>query len=528
MAHALIKINGSDSQFSTVAIGSTVNLSNHDEGGEVSYSWQIVDQPEGTADALSATGVENVSFVPTKEGSYELKLIVNGSLASVSTQTAIVAVLDARTGERIPAATETLETGGTGWAPAVKRALARTLHATVDGNLVIARTPGSIVAGTIVTLTGTAIANAGTQAAFNVPLIAAALATVEHRERLGVLVDGVTPGGIGSGALVLVRMFGLAPISPSGSPTVGDKVFLSNAGLPALAAGTVPRTIGYVVASSGGFYQWVIDAGVGLTDGTVTNAKLATMAANTLKGNNTGGTAAPLDLTVAQVKTMIGFPEAGRLLAAPQKFTASGTYTPTAGTTFAIVEEVGGGGGGGGAGTASVGVSESVGGGGAAGQYLKFSVGTLGGSALTGGAVTIGAAGAAGASTPGNGGTGGDTSIVINGTTFTAKGGLGGVGGSAGQPVFSAPGLGQAGGSSGLVTYQQAGEPGVGSTTATFWGGVGGSAQPLGVGGSTGVNGANGNVGTGFGGGGSGACTNSTARTGGPGLAGVIIVYEYA
>src|SRR6266446_9723024 len=57
---------------------------------------------------------------------------------------------------------------------------------------------------------------------------------------------------------------------------------------------------------------------------------------------------------------------------ASQVFTANGTYTPTAGMKFAIIECIGGGGGGGGAANAGAGIASSGAGGGAGSHSRKL------------------------------------------------------------------------------------------------------------------------------------------------------------
>jgi hypothetical protein len=255
-----------------------------------------------------------------------------------------------------------------------------------------------------------------------------------------------------------------------------------------------------------------------------------------LDGNTTLGTSSAGAHTINGKITFSNTATAGpvlygalsaRMFLGRQIFTSSGTYTPSTGTKAVFAVGVGGGGGGGGAGG---GGNRSVGAGGGSGVYWEKWIDSA--ANTTGGTVTIGAAGSAGASTGGTGGTGGDTSFVVDGTTYTVKGGTGGVGTASGTGSAALPGAPQTGSTSGADRL--AGEHGelgiVVDSAAVQIGGHGGS-NPFGIGGAAGGAGntvAVGADGTGRGAGGGGANAQGTGKAGGAGTAGCVIFYEFA
>ena len=202
----------------------------------------------------------------------------------------------------------------------------------------------------------------------------------------------------------------------------------------------------------------------------------------------------------------------GRLIGF-QSFTASGTWTPTAGTNSIEVEIVGGGGGGGGANGSAV--VPAVAGGGGAGERAIKRITSFGATET----VTIGAGGTAGAATPTNGGVGGTTSL---GTLVTAIGGSGGVSATTGE--VRRGGIGGTGGTGAdlAIPGQGGGTGGLRDTVEGTGGNGGGDGGGSGGQGLTGSNGASGG-----GGGGAGSISN-ISRAGGAGGAGYIIIREYS
>jgi hypothetical protein len=201
---------------------------------------------------------------------------------------------------------------------------------------------------------------------------------------------------------------------------------------------------------------------------------------------------------------------------------SSATHTFQAGIGGALIEGIAGGGGGGGASFSSP--NMGFGAGGAAGGFFSKYVSV----ALTTLTYTVGGGGSAGANTGGTGGTGSDTVVVHNSVTYTAKGGLGGVGQAAGTTLDAALGGAGVAGTNGDML-----SPGAcGQNSVRFSGILGssgaGAASIYGGGGAARKTNGNGNNGTGYGSGGGGAAAVSASTTGGLGAGGIVIITEYA
>lgn len=307
----------------------------------------------------------------------------------------------------------------------------------------------------------------------------------------------------------------------SGSALTNNHIFVGNS-----------SNIATDVAMSGDA-TIVASGALTIANSAVTNVKMANMADQTIKGNVSGGAAAPSDLTKTQVLTMLG---STINQVNTQTITATGafTYTPTVGTKYAIFELQAAGGASGS--TTGAGASSACGGAGSAGGYLKLLVsGTTNLAAITG---SVGAGGTVGASGNNPGNTGGSTTLVVNsGTTWTAGGGGGGGGQTAGAAAQAAgtPGTGGTNttGTNGTLQLNIAGQNGsigysnAAVTTLSILPPQGGNSQ-LGRGGAISNAAATGIAGSGYGSGAGGGLNGSGSnQTGSAGQNGIVVITEF-
>ena len=229
---------------------------------------------------------------------------------------------------------------------------------------------------------------------------------------------------------------------------------------------------------------------------------------------------------VADIATK-GYVDAGYRYLQTVRFTANGTFTQAnySGLRAVRVRVIGGGGGGGGATTTTSGGQSAGAGGGGGGYSEKFILISALGTNET---VTIGAGGVGVSGDDGN--TGGTTSF---GSHLSATGGVGGTSGTdrtTQNSVVRQGGLGGLGSGGDLNAYTDAGQSSLEGSHVRIPGNGGGSLFGGGGRHFSSVNGTNGGVGLYYGGGGSGGSNGtgqSTARSGGDGANGIVIVEIY-
>jgi hypothetical protein len=215
-----------------------------------SYTWAIVSQPEGPNDNIVGSG-QVVTFTPTKEGSYLVKLTVDFGYPSEDSQQLIAAVRELETGNRIPAIGETTENSvNDGWANPVDAILQRVTRFT-DAGVQPGAAAEALAVGDVVYASDTYTLAASLPGERVVAKWALAHANVaaEVQGVFGVVVGSVLGGSIAADDVITVQTTGLYQGVPFASaPSVGDAVFISDAAGLSLTQGTIKRQIGTVCA----------------------------------------------------------------------------------------------------------------------------------------------------------------------------------------------------------------------------------------------------------------------------------------
>jgi len=119
MATAAIKISGVPGSDDDLQCGNLITLSNNNDAGVITWLWEVLSNPAGSAIALATPVAATTTCTPDLEGSYLFKLTVNAAIAGEDDDQVVGAVKQVRMRFRIPAPGETDEVSATeGWAAA--------------------------------------------------------------------------------------------------------------------------------------------------------------------------------------------------------------------------------------------------------------------------------------------------------------------------------------------------------------------------------------------------------------------------
>lgn len=257
MPQAQITINAVVGSNDDLTLDAIVQLDNNNIGGEVSFLWEILDQPTGPADILSNATIQNPTFTPKKEGTYLIRLTVNEGLPDEDIDSAIAAIRQLKTRERVPAAGETLEDNASrGWAEDANVFL-RTVdtHIADPGTLVgVNATAGTLARGTVIRATSSETIKTGLPGEEDVPGFTTAPATDgANLDELLLVVEGGVDGSdpVSAGALLIARFIGRLSGITLGGGAVGDVVFVSDTATLALTPGTSARQVGSISSIDG-------------------------------------------------------------------------------------------------------------------------------------------------------------------------------------------------------------------------------------------------------------------------------------
>lgn len=261
MPQAQPTINGVPGSNSDLPINTLVNLGNNGIGDELTYTWTILDQPTGTADALSATNIATPSLTPKKEGSYLVQLIVNAGLPTEKRAKIILGIRELKSRVRIPAAGETTEVDAAdGWAPHVNEAIRDSANLKYSG-IVLGVLAAGMPAGSCVYISGYTTLKGGLPGEEKIPSFALAQASSlnDVKRPLYILESGVA-GALTAGQIVRARFVGrYGPLAMAGV-AVNDPIYVNDLGALSKTPGTYTRQIGICTWTDGANIELVVQS----------------------------------------------------------------------------------------------------------------------------------------------------------------------------------------------------------------------------------------------------------------------------